>query len=299
MNKYGVKTVVTVVSLSALLTACFGESDSGSGTLNLNVTDAPIDSAAKVVVSFDSVEIKPQNGSSYTIELKDSNGVPTVRTIDLLTQQGPNSEPLLIGYTLPAGHYNWIRLNVLESKTSLDSYIELDDGSQFPLYVPSGSETGLKLNRGFDITDGGSLTFTIDFDLRKSVAVPQNGSNAYLLKPSLRIVNNTGVGHITGTVGATTLTDVACTSDTYSVYAFAGENVTPDDIDGLDAEPVSSALLDANYGYSIGFLEAGNYTLGFTCEAGNDDVATDDNIVFISSMNATVTAGATATYDFD
>jgi len=57
-----------------------------------------------------------------------------------------------------------LRLKVITSQIEMHSYIELDDGSQHPLYVPSGNETGLKLNQGFDISDGGAISFTIDFD---------------------------------------------------------------------------------------------------------------------------------------
>lgn len=134
-------SLFSVISLSLVLTACDGDS-SGSGTLNLNITDAPVDSAAKVVVSFDGVSIKPEEGPAYDIDFVDANGDPVVKTIDLLSQQGANSEPLLLNYTLDAGHYNWMRLKVITSETSTDSYIELDGGAQHPLYVPSGDQTG-------------------------------------------------------------------------------------------------------------------------------------------------------------
>lgn len=219
-------SLFSVISLSLVLTACDGDS-SGSGTLNLNITDAPVDSAAKVVVSFDGVSIKPEEGPAYDIDFVDANGDPVVKTIDLLSQQGANSEPLLLNYTLDAGHYNWMRLKVITSETSTDSYIELDGGAQHPLYVPSGDQTGLKLNRGFDITDGGALSFTIDFDLRKSVLAPNKHSQAYKLKPTLRIVNNENIGHISGSVGSVSLNDASCTKSDYAVYAFSGDGITP------------------------------------------------------------------------
>jgi hypothetical protein len=294
-----IKTIFYSVFMAILLTACGGDI-SGSGTLNLNITDAPVDSAAKVVVSFDSVSIKPANGPAYDIKLVDISGDPVVKSIDLLSQQGANSEPLLVNHVLAAGHYNWMRLNVIASQTSYDSYIELDDGSQHPLYVPSGDETGLKLNQGFNITDGGATTFTIDFDLRKSVLSPNKNSQAYKLRPTLRIVSNDNVGHISGTVGPVPLSDASCAGRSdYAVYVFAGDNVIPDDVDGIDAEPVTTALLSNRYEYAVGFLNKGVYTLAFTCQASDDNSETDDPINFIATDVVAVAAGATTVHDFN
>lgn len=295
-------TFISIIAFSMLLTACgSGSSGSGSGSLSLNITDAPVDSAAKVVVTFSGVSIKPENGSAYDIDFVDINGDPMVKSIDLLAQQGANSEPLLVNYILDAGHYNWMRLKVITSQSSADSYIELDDGSQHPLYVPSGDETGLKLNQGFDITDGGAVTYTIDFDLRKSVLSPNKNSEAYKLKPTLRIVNNANVGHISGIVGSTSLSDVSCTDPDpgYAVYVFAGDNITPDDIDGIDADPVSTSLLSEHYEYAVGFLDAGIYTIAFTCQADDDDSEADNVISFIGTDAVTVAAGATTIHNFD
>ena len=276
-----------------------GSSAAGTGTISLNITDAPIDSARQVVVAFSGVSIKPQNGPAFDINFVDANGDPLVKTIDLLSQQGPNSEPILINHTLDAGHYNWIRLKVITNQNSIDSYIILDNGAQHSLYVPSGDETGLKLNRGFDITTDGAVTFTIDFDLRKSVVAPGNNSQAYKLKPSLRIVNNTHVGHISGSIGSISLNDANCTDTDYAVYVFSGENIVADDIDGDAVEPVSTSLVSGSFDYAIGFLDQGSYTLAFTCQAGIDNSETNDAINFIGTDTVTVTAGSTTTYNFN
>ena len=292
------KTIFFSITAVMFLTAC-GSEVTGNGTLSLNITDAPVDMAAKVVVSFDSVSIKPKDGPAYDVNLVDINGEPVIKSIDLLSQQGASSEPLLVNHPLSAGHYNWMRLNVITDQTTTDSYIELEDGSQHPLYVPSGDETGLKLNQGFDIADGGATTFTIDFDLRRSVLSPNKNSQAYKLKPTLRIVSNNNVGHVSGTVGSVSLNHADCTASDYAVYVFAGDNVTPDDIDGIDAEPVSTALLSGSYEYAVGFLNKGDYTLAFTCQANDDDSETNDVISFIGIDVITVAAGATTIHNFD
>ncbi|MEJ2140789.1 MAG: DUF4382 domain-containing protein [Gammaproteobacteria bacterium] len=289
-----------VLLASFLLTACGGGSTGATGKLNLNITDAPIDKAAEVVVAFSGLSIKPADGPAFDINFEDSNGNPEIKYIDLLSLQGANSLNILDDYTLPAGHYNWIRLHVISSKNTTDSYIVIEQGGMmYPLYVPSGDETGLKLNRGFTILADRTATFTIDFDLRKSVVEPANPSTAYKLKPTLRIVENQNAGNIVGTIGNITLNDASCTGTDYAVYAFSGAGVMPDDMDGIDPDPVSSSLLTDTFSYGIGFLEQGDYTLAFTCQAADDLEDSSESISFIGAKTVTVVAGQTITEDFD
>jgi hypothetical protein len=99
-----------------------------------------------------------------------------------------------------AGCYEWIRLQVNAAFDDVhDSYIELDDGSQHELRIPSGSQSGLKLTRGFTVGAGGETALTVDFDLRTSVIDPR-GQPGYFLKPVLRLVNDLAVGKIRGSV---------------------------------------------------------------------------------------------------
>ncbi len=83
----------------------------------------------------------------------------------------------------------------------MDSLIDLDDGSQHELRVPSGGESGLKRNKGFTVTADAHSAYTIDFDLRKSVVKP-NDQPGYFLKPVLRLVGNVQAGAIRGTMDA-------------------------------------------------------------------------------------------------
>ena len=115
----------------------------------------------------------------------------------------------------------------------------------------------------------------------------------------MRIVNNEDAGHLRGTVAAQTLNDASCIGTDYAVYVFAGDNVTPDDVDGVEPDPISTALLSNTFEYAVGFLDEGNYTLAFTCEANNDETDTNDVTAFIGTSTVTVSAGSTTTYNFD
>lgn len=296
MKKLSKILSVCLLASPLVLTAC-DESSSGTGRLNLNIADAPVHDASHVVVAFSGVSIKPENGSAYEINFIDDNDQPVIKTIDLLSLQGLNSERLLHDHILAAGRYNWLRLHVISSKDTVDSYIELNTG-RHPLYVPSGDETGLKLNRPFDIVEGSDTSLTIDFDLGKSVVAPGQGTT-YKLRPTLRMVNNAEMGHISGHVGDVARADASCTGADYAVYVFAGDNITPDDIDGNDPDPVTTSQLSNTYDYALGFLEPGSYTLAFTCQAAADDVDADDAINFVSGGTVMVTPGTNTQYDFN
>ena len=283
-------TICTLIALSA----CKSDNPQATtGQLSLKITDAPVDSADAVVVEFTGIEIQGQ-GDRTTIDFA------TPKTIDLLQLTGSDSTELLPDTTLEAGQYQWIRLKVNAERGVTDSYIDINSG-RFSLYVPSGAETGLQLNRPFVVAAGGKTDFTIDFDLRKSVHLPNNGAQDYILRPTLRVVDNLVVGHIKGTVPESLVNATGCTGSS-AVYLFSGYDATVDDIDAIDPEPIttSSVELDntGNYSYEVGFVEAGDYSLAFTCEAENDDPATDDTITFANQMNVTVTANTTATVDF-
>ena len=194
---------IAALGLAMLLVACGGGdggSDSSTGTLNLAITDASVDAAKAVVVEFTGVELQHSGGERIDYDFVDGDGDPESRQIDLLALTGGTTELLLEDVTLTAGDYSWIRLKVNAQRGVLDSYIDLLDDSRHSLHVPSGANSGLKLNRGFNIPDGGMASFTIDFDLRRSVHNPSGSKEDYILRPTLRLVDGNTDGALSGTV---------------------------------------------------------------------------------------------------
>ncbi|WP_223670590.1 DUF4382 domain-containing protein [Kangiella shandongensis] len=285
------KTSLIVAGVAFALTAC-KDDDPDTGTLSVAITDAPVDNAEAVVVQFTGIEIQGVGG-------RQSFDFDTAQTIDLLQLTGDESLELLPETELDAGEYQWMRLKVNAERGVTDSYIDID-GARYSLFVPSGSQTGLKLNRPFVIAAGGQTDFTIDFDLRKSVHEPQDAAQDYYLRPSLRIVDNLEVGHIAGMIDPNLINAEGCT-DSSAVYLFEGADVAADDVDAVEPEPITTGLVEVDnngdYVYEIGFVVAGDYTLGFTCEAANDDPETDDVINF-ATQNVTVIANDTVIADF-
>jgi len=287
------KAVCVAPALMLALAGCPGDGP-GTGKLSLAVTDAPVDGATAVVVQFTGVEVKSADQGARSFDF----AIP--RQIDLLALTGTDSETLLDEVEVRAGRYEWVRLKVTAEEDGIfDSYINLSDGSQHELVVPSGDQTGLKLHSGFSVPNGGAASFTVDFDLRKSVHEPMNASESFTLRPTLRIVDNAHIGAIAGTVDNTWVV----TGCTPAVYVFSGSGAIPDDVDGVAPEPVTSAIVELNsgsghYEYTAGFLGEGSYTVSFTCAAAADDPATNDALTFVGTQDAVVVADQTTTVNF-
>ena len=299
-------TTATTVSILLGLAACSGGGDGGggdTGRLSLGVTDAPVDEASSVVVQFSGVAFKRAGSAPEIVQ----GLTPSPRQLDLLQYQGGRAALLLDGVTLPAGDYEWVRLIVDNAPGVRDSYIVRTSGEECELRVPSGAESGLKLNRGFTLPADGSLALTIDFDLRKSIHAPpgQQGTTAactqgYLMRPTLRIVEDANVGAIAGQVASALVTEECLPK----VYIFSGSGITPDDIEeatGADADPLVVASVavqngSTSYPYRAAFLPPGSYTAAFTCD--DDDATADDTLEFIGTQNVTVQPNLISTADF-
>jgi hypothetical protein len=300
----------TALCTSFLLAACGGGSgdSAGTGNLTLGITDAPVDSAKEVVVAFTGVEVKPADGPALDPFLFDEDSCDSwddatgTCSINLLDVTGTDRR-IIISEELEAGDYEWIRLLVDADRNEIDSYLLTDGDAQCSLWVPSGAQTGLKLVSGFTVPANGVTDYTLDFDLRKSVVNPPgltapdvvDCADDYLLKPVIRIIDNTQVGAIAGTVDATqgSVLEQNCSTnnsgvyENVAVYVFdeSEGTVVPDDIDTTDetdVDPVTTADVEWNadegiYEYTAGFLVApGTYRVALTCTADLDDAEMDD-----------------------
>ncbi|MGD2137072.1 MAG: DUF4382 domain-containing protein [Gammaproteobacteria bacterium] len=330
-------TVLLAPVLALLLTACGGGGGSdGTGTLSLNLTDAPVenDDIAEVIVCFTDVIIHPSNGDP-NIEEDVRNQDGTCREINLVELTNGNS--VVLGeFDIPAGDYSWIRLvidpdnTVIVERDVVGEPDEVDDSEPdtiFPsalLDCSSCDQSHLKLNRSFTVENAGFIGFTIDFDLQKSLTLqlPQSvkprPDDAYKLRPTLRILDtelaSTFIwGSVTDVtpLGGTTLTDCR-------VYTYTGDMATviPDDIcnagctEGLAPgdRPLDIALVEADvvnndgtFDYRTGSLYPGTYTLALFCEA--DDPEMDEALTYIGEQEV-MTGGPSASgfgssVDFD
>jgi hypothetical protein len=305
------RQTASILAFAVLLAGCGDSGKTGPGALTLRITDAPVDTAEHVFIQFSGLEIQGASGmrttlyycqdpanAALTIVSKAACSTPAApKQIDLLALTGGQADVLLNGFVLPAGRYSWIRLMV-DTTGIHDSYIVVLGGADYELTIPSGDETGLKLNRGIIVPAGGSADFTIDFDLRKSVHI--TGTGEYILRPTLRLADNTLVGAIAGTVNPALASAAGCTP---AVYVYTGAGATPVDIDGIAPDPVTTATVtldsgSGEYRYKAAFLEAGNYTVAYTCQAAADDPAAVNALAFTGTATVSVTANTITVHNF-
>lgn len=233
------------------------------------------------------------------------------KSLNLLEYQDGLSAPLITDEEVPAGQYSELRLNInvedsdTDDDSLSDSYVITEDApdDHKTLAVPSSV---LKLKGNFLVAADTTTDFTIDFDVRKSLVDPQGESLAdYLLKPSLRLVNNLQVGSINGEVDylliqQTRLDDDQAANDCAdnyagSVYVFEGPDIEPtdinvnsEDVQPLMAVPVSNEDRSGLYTYSAAFLPAGDYTISYSCQLDDNEI--DDALDFQGTQNVTVVA---------
>lgn len=275
---------IFVFAASAGLVACGGSSSSGeTGLLSLGVSDHPIHDIEKVCITFDAIELKPAGDGP--LEVIDLPGTK----VNLLDFQGMNTFPLAFEEEVPAGRYAWMRLVIDASLggggggdsgapdvcDGNASYIVSNAGTEHNLYVPSGDQTGLKLS-GFTVPANGSVDFTAEWDLMRSITSPLGLEPDVILKPHIRLVDNTEVGALSGTVSTDLAGADACTP---AVYIF--DNATADASDIVAGEDVASGIvspIDENdltqgFGYEIGHLLVGSYEAAFSCDDGMTFIA--------------------------
>lgn len=296
------------LTLLGALSGCGGGGGSDT-TVSFGVTDAPVDTAEAVVVTFSGIDLLDDNGNRVEGFELDENV-----KVDLLKLQGANSEFLVTDVKIAPGVYKEIRLvavapnpNCNSLSAPFDSYITVS-GTDYPLVVPSGAQTGLKVKGPITIAAGARASFVIDFDLRKAVSERGN-KGCYNLSPVLRIVDTAEVGTLNGKVDKELLSSSACSADTQTgagaaVYLYDGPEATTDDV-GSSNEPFASSNLvpvgddSGDFTYEIGFLLAGGYTAALTCQAGDDVSTTDDDIEFLEAKDVSVTADGLTVADFE
>jgi len=298
-------------ALCAVLSACGGGTSSGSDTgdsapeptstnFSLSISDAPVDQAQEVWVYFDKVTLAGDN-SQTTIDVKDDNGDPL--KVDLLTLQHGNVKTLISNKDIPLGTYDQLKVHVTES-----SYIVMDGGT-FPLKVPSNE---LKLG-GFTALPNVEAAYTLEFDLRKSLVDPVGQSLIFLKPRGVRLVANSDVGTLEGTVDASLLEASQCAVKTdmntgNAVYIYSGQGydlanlgddadspVNTDEVSPLTTAAVTFDQASNSYHYQAGYLPAGDYTVAFTCLAQADlpesDEGPEQGFELMQAKETSVSAG--------
>jgi len=220
------------------------------GKIKIYLADKP--------AAFDAVNIVVSQVSVHTSDGDSLSGwtviCDTTQTHDLLELTN-GAMALFANHQLEPGHYTQIRLKIGDG-----SHV-IVDGSQYDLKIPSGSQSGIKLNHQFRIQEDLTYELLLDFDAEKSVINKGNGQ--YQLKPVIRAIAKATSGSISGTVNPK------------SVEAFAL----------TDPDTVAQAHSDTSGYFKLIALPEGSYSVHI--------VADDTTYADTTFSDVTVLAGQT------
>ena len=144
-----------------------------------------------------------------------------------------------------------------------------NDKEKYPLIVPSGQQSGLKLIHPFRIITGATTSLFLDFNAEKSVLKTGNGQ--YKLKPTIAVLSE--FSHTQGIEGTVVIVDTEEPISGAEVSAFHANEV-----DDGNALPVGSILTDDQGNFTLPLL-AGTYVL--KVEAENYETTTTEEIPVI------------------
>lgn len=142
------------------------ESDSGTGTLEVRVTDAPDSSITAVYVTTDNIEVSIAGQGWLSV-------IDTEITFELLVLEGV--EAVLGTAELPVGKYTQVRLSVPNVQIE-------KDGELLTAEVPSGT---IKLVGNFELAAGEKTFISLDFEVDKSLVDRQR--RGFLFKPVIKL----------------------------------------------------------------------------------------------------------------
>lgn len=164
---------ISIALFSLLLGSC--KKDSETGSLSVRMTDFPA-SYQQVNVEILKVRVHMGGGAGSWIDLPTKQGI-----YNLLTLQNGIDTTIVNTTELPAGNITQMRL-LLGSNNTL-----MVNDTIYPMSVPSGNETGIKLVGNIAIPGNTTVNVLLDFVANESIV--ENGNGTYQLKPAVKVIN--------------------------------------------------------------------------------------------------------------
>lgn len=262
------KTVVSALLAFVLCVSCSDDTavnndttiPDGHGRIRVVAFDAPAEDLEHVYLHVVEVNLKTTEEQPWmTLARPDT----VIDFLDLV-----NGINVVVADTIiPTGTYTQLRLVLGEGNSVVTG------GETFPLKVPGGQQSGVKINLNFSLANREVAELYVDFDASKSVQW-NPGQKLYMMHPTFKAYKRTTSGAIAGTVRTTSGT------------AIAGARV-----EAVSAASDTVATLTSINGAYLLFVPAGTYTV--TATSFPYPVA--DTV----HTNVSVAAGASLTgYDF-
>lgn len=239
MKKINRLFTVALLIGTVVFTGCSLDSDPGMGTLQVKLHDAPADYDA-VNIFIERVEVNNTADDEGWQTISEPN-----QSFDLLELTNGVFE-MIADVELEEGTYPQIRLILSRDNNSV-----VADGQENSLTIPSGSETGVKLNVNAEINEAIVYTLLLDFDAMRSVVqTGQAESPGYILKPVIRATNEALTGNIGGETEPIEARAV--------VYAISGEDTLSTTFaDEQNGEFLLVGLEEGSYNVSVESRENG------------------------------------------
>jgi hypothetical protein len=242
-----------------------------SGNLIVRLTDAPFPTGlvAEANVTIDKIEIRRSNDDDEYPFITLSEEEQSFNLLDLTN----GVTAILADTSIESGLYNQIRMHVTEAS------ILLTDSTLYDLFIPSGQQTGIKVNIDPDIMVD-SLTnqeLILDFDVSRSFVVQGNpntpaGIKGFIFKPVIKATAATTSGTLEGTV--TDTADVAISGAQVSIIA---------------ADTVyTTSFTEETGAYEILGIDEGIYKVEFAKEGFTDTIV--ENVEIIAGEKTTLDA---------
>jgi hypothetical protein len=191
MSNMRKSTFLFMVLAASILTliACHKTNNSGSGVLEVRLTDDPSPyQAVYIDVQGIQVNVSPDTGANSGWQT-----IPLLHPgVYNLLEFRDGIDTVLASEHLPAGKISQMRL-ILGPNNSV-----VIDGQSYALKTPSAQQSGLKFNIHATLTEDIVYCLWIDFDAGRSVV--QTGSGKYILKPVIRTYSEAIGGSIKGHV---------------------------------------------------------------------------------------------------
>lgn len=255
-----------------LLGACgSGDDGSGTGTMQVALTDAADHNFSEVVITIEEVR-----AVSAGDEMMPEEKLPLIvafdppKTVDVL--ELAYVQDVLGEAVLPAGAYNQLRLVLAENTDPAApfNYVVLADDPQqlaVPIDTPSAHRSGLKVVGRVDLGEDQTASVSLDFDPSRAI-VHSGTANRWQFKPTgIRMVQTEEALQTYGALAGQVSFEVH-DGDLVTPHPVVNAMVTaiPED----DTAEAASGLVDPEDGTFRLLLPPGGYELRITAEGYTD-----------------------------
>lgn len=261
----------------------------GTGTMSVALTDAPEAMFAEAIVDVGAIQLI---GDGPPITLTEDGGVH-----DLLTlQDGVMAD--LATLEIEAGTYHQLRLIVESAQVTLAEGYEFNDGTTTrDLFVPSGAQTGVKVNlhdagdedgEGVVISSGETVLVVLDMDVSQNFVIQRDadgpaGIEGVLFTPLVRAAVEDVAGSISGTVTYSSATP----ADATEYAGIQADLVTP--LPGILEEMqtttvTTSAAADGTY--TLWYASPGTYDVSASATIGGMEYSAGPQSVVVGAGEA-------------